>query len=67
MEEHLALCRAAFQPVDGLSVYIESLAAAFRAYTRRPRVGLLGEPVAKGVPCIEFDVSRAYTSFLAER
>ena len=29
-------------------------------------MGLLGEPVAKGVPCVEFDVSRAYTSFLAE-
>ena len=31
-EEHLARGRAAFQPLDGLSVCSESLAAAFRAY-----------------------------------
>jgi hypothetical protein len=65
-EEHLARGRAAFQPIDGLSVYSPSLAAAFRAYTRGPRVGLLGEQVAVDTPCVEFDVSRAYTSFLAE-
>ena len=65
-EEHLARGRAAFQPIDGLSVYSDSLAAAFRSYTRGPRVGLLGEPVVKGIPCVEFDVRRAYTSFLAE-
>jgi hypothetical protein len=65
-EEHLARGRAAFQPIDGLSTYSDSLAAAFRAYTRGPRVGLLGEPVPKETACVEFDVSRAYTSFLAE-
>ena len=65
-EEHLARGRAAFQPVDGLSVYNDSLAAAFREYGRGPRVGLLGSPVEKDTPCVEFDVSRAYTSFLAE-
>ena len=65
-EEHLARTRAAFQPIDGLSVYSPTLAAAFRTYTRGPRVGLLGRDQAKDTPCIEFDVSRAYTSFLAE-
>ena len=63
-EEHLARARAAFQPIDGLSTYSGSLATAFRAYGRGPRVGLLGGDVAKDVPCVEFDVSRAYTSFL---
>ena len=65
-EEHLARARAAFQPIDGLSTYSQSLATAFRSYTRGPRVGLLSCDVAKDAPCVEFDVSRAYTSFLAE-
>ena len=65
-EEHLARGRAAYQPIDALSVYSDSLAAAFRTYGRGPRVGLLGSPVKKGTSCVEFDVSRAYTSFLAE-
>jgi hypothetical protein len=64
-EEHLARGRAAFQPIDGLSYYSDSLAAAFQAYPRGPRVGSFGAPAA-GTPCVEFDVSRAYTSFLAE-
>jgi hypothetical protein len=65
-EEHLARARAAYQPVDGLSVYSTSLAAAFRVYSRGPRVGLLGEALPTATPCVEFDVSRAYTTFLAE-
>ena len=65
-EEHLARGRAAFQPIDGLSTYSESLATAFRTYTRGPRVGLIGGQVTRPLGCIEFDVSRAYTSFLAE-
>jgi hypothetical protein len=65
-EEHLARGRAAFQPIDGLSTYSESLATAFRTYTRGPRVGLIGGQVKLTPECIEFDVSRAYTSFLAE-
>ena len=62
----LARARAAFNPIDGLSTYSPSVATAFRAYGRGPRVGLLGGDVAKDVPCVEFDVTRAYTSFMAE-
>ena len=51
---------------EGLSVYSNRVAQAFRTYTRGPRVGLLSELLEKDASCVEFDVSRAYTSFLAE-
>ena len=71
-EEHLARVRAAFQPIDALSVYSKSLRTAFREYSRGPRVGRLSVstsalPACVGsIPTVEFDVSRAYTSFLSE-
>ena len=64
-EEHLARGRAAFQPIDGLSVYSESLAAAFRSYTRGPRVDLLVEPAVKAP--VSSSMSRGLTPAFCPR